>query len=186
MMYLLKLNSSGVLQWQTTFNYTWIHGIESLCVDNSGYIYAAGNLGDGTTNPQVAGLIKFDSSGNIIWQRGLNGYSGTGNTTVSQITWRNGKIYMAGSCQYPTNNQGMIVVVGDNGGNPGTYADGFVWGYGPFTLVSTTDLTVGTITANHSDPGLTPVDGTLTNTSVTITNSVILNLPFYYLFVNSA
>lgn len=168
-MFFGKLNSSGVLQWQKTFNYTWNNGIISMCVDNSGYVYLLGTLG--TT--KVVQVIKMDSTGAIVWQRGLNGYGGTGNTTGLNITWKNGFLYISGFCQYPSTDHGMLIVVNDNGGTVGTLADGFVWGFGPFTVSTSTDLSVTTTTANHSDPGLSATNGTLTDSSTTVTDTVI-------------
>lgn len=74
---LVKYNSSGVLQWQiylslsdTTTNCTF----NSIITDSSGNIYVGGT---DLTNPLLykGFLVKFDTSGAILWQRDIEASS---------------------------------------------------------------------------------------------------------------
>ena len=70
--FILKVNSSGTLQWAKGFGNTQSEP-KSLKVDSSGDIYIAGRT-DGSdrptgTNGNPAALFKFNSSGTTVWER---------------------------------------------------------------------------------------------------------------------
>lgn len=170
--FFLKFNSGGTLQWQTGFNYSFNNGIYAMTLDTSGNIYLAGDFGSTSI---VASLLKFDSSGTLLWGRGLNGYGGTEDTSVNNISWYNGKVLMNGYGFYAGTRYGMLLDVPDDGSLLGTYSGGFVWGFSPFATASSS-LTVGTASQSLNTSALTEAAGTLTDTSSTI--SVIQNIPF--------
>lgn len=173
-MYLMKLNSSGTLQWEKTFNFAYDNGIKSICVDSNNNVYVGGTLGAGTgPNPYVLGCIKLDTSGNIVWQRGLNGYGGTENTYLNNITCSNGKLLITGYAYYAGTKYGLVLSVSDTGGTPGTLANGFVWGLGPFTISSSTDISIATHVDNQSSASLSAVAGTLTDSTASLGQIVI-------------
>lgn len=71
---IMKINSSGVTQWAKTL----LPGVGNLApyqssISLSGNIYVGGirqiTLG---SNPVDAFIVKYDSSGNLLWQRGLS------------------------------------------------------------------------------------------------------------------
>jgi hypothetical protein len=81
---LLKLDSSGNIEWQKTYNggiYCYFNGFNQTCViitalaysvhqtADGGYVLAGlGNLELLDSVPQVPWLAKFDSAGNLLWQ----------------------------------------------------------------------------------------------------------------------
>lgn len=58
----VKYNSSGVLQWQKELTYVTSVLGSKMALDSSGNLYWAGWAG-------VCVLIKFDPSGNVLWQK---------------------------------------------------------------------------------------------------------------------
>lgn len=86
--YLLKYNSSGVLQWQkniSDINAGW----SRMAIDGSDNIYVCG------TNTSSAGgmVVKFDTSGNVVWQRRLGS---TGDDFAGVDIDSSGNVYVAG------------------------------------------------------------------------------------------
>lgn len=80
---ILKFDSSGTLVWQTgLYNNNLDHGSSSysgqnLALDPSGNLYYYTTCHDTVDARTKAALVKFDSSGSIIWQRKLIGASGS-------------------------------------------------------------------------------------------------------------
>jgi hypothetical protein len=96
---LAKYNSSGTIQWQRTLSGASSEAFNSIAVDSSGNIYAAGR-----TNSSGAGnfdtlLTKWDSSGNLSWQRtlGLTGSDSARSVAVDS----SGNVYMTGQLRVP-------------------------------------------------------------------------------------
>ena len=68
---LIKLNNNGDLQWMTGIGGTANNELfRDLVLDSSGNIYATGHEFSGTR--YGAFTVKFDSSGNVLWQTSLN------------------------------------------------------------------------------------------------------------------
>lgn len=172
--YLLKFNSSGTLQWQTGFNFGTSNGYTGIAIDTTNNIYIAGNF-VGAFGSTVQ-LLKFDTSGSLTWGRGLTGYGGTEDCGVNNISWYNGKVLLNGYSYYASTKYGMLLDVLDTGVGLGTKADGYVWGFSPFSLVSSS-LSIGTNSASLSTASLTANAGTLTSSS--FTTSVAHNIPFF-------
>lgn len=170
--FLIMMNSSGVVQWQTGFNFPTQRGFYGSCADNSGNIYIAGDFGTTTT----AQVIKFDSTGNILWTRGLTGYGGTEDCGVNNISWYNGSILINGWAYFAGTKYGMLLEVPDDGSKAGSYANGFVWGFGPFTTASSS-LTISSSTGPaFTATTLADTAGTLTDSATTV--SIAQNIPF--------
>lgn len=163
--YFLKFNSSGVLQWEKTFNYQTNNGWYAMTLDTSGNIYLAGDFG-GTS--VVAQLLKFDSSGTLLWGRGLNGYGGTEDTSVNNISWYNGKILINGNAYFAGTRYGMILDIPDDGTYVGTYAYGFVWGFSAFTVSTSTTLSSSSASQSLNTSSLSEAAGALTATTATL------------------
>ncbi len=67
--FILKLDSSGSLQWQKTWGGSQDDWGTSISVDpSSGNVYVYGSSGDFGSNRHPF-LLKTDSSGNLIWQK---------------------------------------------------------------------------------------------------------------------
>lgn len=175
--FLVKLNSSGTVQWQTTFNYQFNNGAYAITTDNSGNVYIGGDFG----SPIVAMVLKFDSSGTLLWGRGLNGYNLTPSnpstaeaTAVNNITWYQNRLLINGNAYYAGVRYGMLLDVPDDGSLVGTYPGGFVWGYSPFTK-ATSSLTVSSYSQALIDTALTDAAGTLTPSSygIGVTQNIV-------------
>ena len=116
---LSKRNSSGTKLWGRQFgipnsaqNYgPYGYGIAS---DSSGNFYITGRHSDSTSNYAI--LIKYDSAGNLIWQKGIS-ISGTSGFRGNNITTDiNGNIYVIGDT-LSTNQSEIWIGKFDNNGN---------------------------------------------------------------------
>ncbi len=66
---LLKYDSNGNILWQRTWGGSGSEGADALIIDSLDNIYVAGMTRSfGTGEPDVA-LLKYDSNGNLLWQR---------------------------------------------------------------------------------------------------------------------
>jgi hypothetical protein len=165
-----KLNSSGSVQWQRSYDTANFNGVT---LDSSSNVYASG---EGTGTPAYRGhIIKYNSSGTIQWQRRLTatGLSGqdfkywwaigidpNDHIAVSGLTGQGG-----GGIN---NNLGMIARYPNDGAFTGTVTVGGI----PYT----TDTAVGTDAAysvSLSASSLTSSDAGFTDESVTLTEATI-------------
>lgn len=118
---IIKYNSSGTLQWQRKFEVTGITAdlptaFTAVTVDSSGDIYAVGNFAHNTTNQKTHGyIVKYDSSGNITWQRKIAPNAGWDTSTNSGVfpqgvlTDSSGNVYVSGySKTQPQTNQNYM------------------------------------------------------------------------------
>jgi hypothetical protein len=86
---ILKLDGSGAVQWQRQLGPTGVkqgYFYDVKQTSDGGYV-AAGQLSDGTSSntglPLMSVLaVKFDSAGNVTWQRGFNDVGPTGVTAT--------------------------------------------------------------------------------------------------------
>jgi len=112
---LLKLDSSGHIEWQKTYNggiYCYFNGYNQTCTIITALAYSVHQTADGgyvlaglgqlellDSVPQVPWLAKFDSGGNLLWQYFYYDVSSTGRP-ISQ--------YFASST--PTNDGGFMAL----------------------------------------------------------------------------
>lgn len=68
---IIKLNSSGVIQWQRAYNSSYAD-CQSINVDSSGNVYASGLYASGTYSI----VVKYDSSGTLQWARRVSATNG--------------------------------------------------------------------------------------------------------------
>ena len=115
--FVMKLNSSGILQWVTQLGDTTVasggnnsgaDGCDSVAVDDSGNIYCAGNttgaLGEANGGVKDAFVMKLNSSGILQWVTQLGdttlGFAGGDNSGTdgcdSVVLDASGNIYCAG------------------------------------------------------------------------------------------
>jgi hypothetical protein len=73
--YIVKLNSSGTVQWQRRFSglYGRSDGGLHIGVDSLDNVYFLGYTANTSSKSNIV-LIKFDTSGNVIWQRDIGNY----------------------------------------------------------------------------------------------------------------
>lgn len=137
----VKLNNSGVVQWQKQFNSSNIIYPQGISLDASGNVLVVGRIDDGLGKFSIL-ILKINSSGTLIWQ---NQYSATDPTSnqiyAGQITTDSASnIYVTGSFQTPGSfsDTGFVFKIDSSGMliwqtnisppvlNPSTYYSGIV------------------------------------------------------------
>jgi len=167
--FVTKLNSSGTVQWQRSYDTANFNGVT---LDSSSNVYASG---EGLGTPAYRGhIIKYNSSGTIQWQRRLTatlsgqdfkywwaiGTDPNDHIAVSGLTGQ-----AAGGIN---NNLGMIARYPNDGVFTGTVTVG--------GTAYTTDTAVGTdasYTLAFNTASLTSSDAGFTDESVTLTEAAI-------------
>ena len=72
-MLLVKYSSSGVVQWQRILGGNSTDYAQAVAVDSSGNVYIAGMSASNVSGDYDMIVAKYDTSGNIQWQRSLGG-----------------------------------------------------------------------------------------------------------------
>jgi Domain of unknown function (DUF5122) beta-propeller len=111
--YIVKL-TNGAVAWQRIWNGpTIIGGADwSVAVAADGSVYLAGTTSD---NGVDAALVKFDSNGNLLWERTWGGVEADGANAVATHT--DGSVYIVGrTTSFPTGSAGLFVVKFDASG----------------------------------------------------------------------
>tara|TARA_B100000579_G_scaffold263234_1_gene216909 strand:+ start:1495 stop:2919 length:1425 start_codon:yes stop_codon:yes gene_type:complete len=70
--YLVKMNSSGVIQWDAKLGSTGSYSAQSwsdVAIDSSGNVYVCGKSRANSPSPDRGLIAKYNSSGTIQWQR---------------------------------------------------------------------------------------------------------------------
>jgi hypothetical protein len=112
--YIVKL-TNGAVAWQRIWNGpTIVGGADwSVAVAADGSVYLAGTTSD---NGVDAALLKFDSNGNLLWERTWGGVEADGANAVATDT--DGSVYIVGrTTSFPTGSAGLFVVKFDASGN---------------------------------------------------------------------
>ncbi len=150
--WVLKLDSSGVVQWQKTYGDNgWDTGNSITETSEGGYV-AAGSYDTFGSRGYDCWLIKLDASGNVTWQR-TYGYAGHDYAySVSQL------------------NDGGYIVAGEMY-NGGTYFDD----YWIFKLDP--DGYIDTSCTFYNDTSVTGADTSATVTDTAVTGTVSANTP---------
>ncbi|MGQ4876720.1 MAG: SBBP repeat-containing protein [Promethearchaeia archaeon] len=114
--YLLKYDSSGNLIWNAVYSEINPYGECNIAVDNSGYIYISGTTLDYGPNEDDIFLLKYDSSGNLIWIKiwGGIGFDRGYDVAVDSL----GNIYITGMYErFTSSNKEMVLLKYDSSGN---------------------------------------------------------------------
>lgn len=166
---LTKLNSSGNRVWQKSFNgfYIGVTYLESVCVDIDGNIYVVGS--DYVSSYYIGFIIKFDSSGNILWQRTLS-RSGQ-HLRLSYVAFKkSGSIYACGML----NETKMILFKLPDDGSLTGYYNGITYASSSY---STSDINYPTSTRNSGNllyqPSSTAASMTSTTTNFTSSTTTL-------------
>ncbi len=92
---LIKFNPSGGLVWQKTYAGSSHPSYgQGAAVDSLGNIYVAGYYANTGGSDQNATIVKFDSTGNLIWQRSWGGSNPDQGKAVAVDA--SGNVYMTG------------------------------------------------------------------------------------------
>jgi hypothetical protein len=137
--WIIKLNSSGVLQWQKSFGGSDDDSCHDIQQTTDGGYMIGGKTN--STNGDVSGnhggsdfwVTKLNASGNLLWQKSVGG-SGNEALAAIQLTSDGGSI----SAGYADSNNGDIT------GNHGSY---------DFCVVKIKDCTPCTLVTNTNDSG---------------------------------
>lgn len=117
-----KYDSLGALVWSRTHSgpgggkdVAW-----GLAVDGASNVYVAGEEGQAVAGEgQNWLLIKYDSSGNVIWSRSFNGTaSGSDVARAVGVSSVDGSIVAAGETENPGQGLGWLITKYDSSGNP--------------------------------------------------------------------
>lgn len=120
--FIIKLNSSGTVQWQNHIDEFQPSGV---CTDNIGNVYIIGSTPiTGSSTSGAIYIAKFDSSGSLQWCNELADSSSTYNLKSLEIIHENGYLYVTGNLfTLPITNNllgGMVFRLNADGTIPGT------------------------------------------------------------------
>ncbi|RPI19179.1 MAG: T9SS C-terminal target domain-containing protein [Ignavibacteriae bacterium] len=107
----LKLNNNGIIQWTNIYDDSSSNSdaANSLALDQWGNIYAAGSSTNTSFNADYL-TVKYNPSGNVIWQNRFNG-TGSGNDFAYSIAVsRNGDAYITGTSYCSENNFNYLTI----------------------------------------------------------------------------
>lgn len=114
---LLKLDTSGSLLWQRRFgNNSATIFFADVAADDSGNIYVSGVGNASGSNDAI--IVKYDSSGNLLWQRRIGSSSDEGFYSINSD---GGSIIMAGNYRVSSFQRGMLFKLPNDGSLTGTY-----------------------------------------------------------------
>ncbi len=92
--FLLKFNSTGDLVWQRTWGGSKVDEAFAVAAYSSSNIYVAGSTASFGAGAKDALLLKFDSAGNLLWQRI---WGGSANDTAHGLALdSSGNVYLTG------------------------------------------------------------------------------------------
>ncbi|MCI0446516.1 SBBP repeat-containing protein, partial [bacterium] len=93
----IKYDSNGSELWVQSYNAPGSGGDDGpdISVDSAGNVYVAG-IGFGNNFPYNYLVLKYDSSGNFLWEKRYDG-SVFNRATVKLFVDRNGNVYLAGT-----------------------------------------------------------------------------------------
>jgi uncharacterized delta-60 repeat protein len=101
----IKYNSNGTEAWVAIYNGPGNNedAVNSLEIDNSGNIYAAGNsIGAGSGSDFT--VIKYNPNGTEAWVKRFNGPGNGGDAALSVKVDGSGNVYVSGYADYGANN----------------------------------------------------------------------------------
>lgn len=102
--YTQKLDSNGTPLWSYGIFYGGTREEEGkeIKVDNSGNVYVGFNSDVNGTNPDC-GVIKYNSSGNLVWAYGYNGTSNDTDKLTDMKIDKDGNVYLLGNSKTLSN-----------------------------------------------------------------------------------
>ena len=90
-----KYNSSGTIQWQRRIGGAGDEEGNNVAIDSNGDVYIAGATTTSTAGAQDFYIVKYNSSGTLVWQRRLGSASGDSANGIAIDS--TDSIYVAGS-----------------------------------------------------------------------------------------
>lgn len=154
---IVKYDTSGTIQWQRSLGGTRSDVSGSICTDGTGNVFITGSTNISAGDDDII-IARYDSSGNIQWQRSISGTVGyTQNGTA--IAAKANSIFVGGKGITTADGSGqqfLIVKLPKDGSRTGTYA-GYTYATKTLTDAART-LTTGT-------PAISPAAVTISATA---------------------
>ena len=116
---IVKYNSSGTLQWQrqlgTDTSSIWDDQFYKLVIDSSDNIYVSGWEATSSTATDAL-VVKYDSSGTVLWRRRLGLSAGSSEEWAYGIALDgSNNVYINGGNKYPSNTLGFLAKYDSSG-----------------------------------------------------------------------
>jgi len=163
---LAKYNSSGTIQWQRVLGGTGQNEGRGIAVDSLDNVYVTATTDEAGAGSDDFGIVKYNSSGTIQWQRVLGGTGAEAGWAVAIDSSDN--LYVVG--QTSSTGAGgvdsLLAKLPSDGSLTGTYVlDGVNIVY------AASSLTAATSTFTSSTSSLTAATSTLTSATSTLTDA---------------
>ena len=177
--WIIKLNSSGVIQWQKRLDHpsgvgSWVR-LRAIDVDDSGNVYVGGQVDYNGRTPFWACL---DSSGDFQHARYLkNTVDSAGEDHLSALKIKGDAVYFCGKWKVDSANyHGMVVKVPKDGTATGSYGPSNIFEYGSWTMtVTNTSFSMADLDNGGSD---WPVNNpSATNVTINPANDYVSETP---------
>ncbi|MFW9940206.1 MAG: hypothetical protein ACFFFT_04145 [Candidatus Thorarchaeota archaeon] len=106
---LVKYNSNGELQWNRSWGEEGDYAFNKVIVDSQNNIYVTGHTKNITGDTDAIYLIKFNSSGDLLWNYT---WCGDGDSTIAEITLDSmNNIYLVGQIENITDLSDDILLI---------------------------------------------------------------------------
>ncbi|OGG44698.1 MAG: hypothetical protein A3F84_28760 [Candidatus Handelsmanbacteria bacterium RIFCSPLOWO2_12_FULL_64_10] len=112
----LKYDSAGNLAWERRYNGAANNndGAYALSIDGSGNVYVTGGSWNGSNFDYLT--LKYDSAGNLAWERRYNGPANSHELAKSLSVDGSGNVYVTGESENASNSD-YLTLKYDSGGN---------------------------------------------------------------------
>lgn len=128
-LFIVKYDTLGNVMWaETSSNTTWSNAMYALCADNLGNVYATGHFQDNSITfgnitlnnseptTQDIFLVKYNSSGTVIWAKSIGGNNhDVGNSVCVDGS---GNVILTGNFSSPTITVGTTTITNKSPGSP--------------------------------------------------------------------
>jgi hypothetical protein len=179
--FLAKYDSSGTIQWQKRLFSTGTDLGQNIAVDSSNNVYVCGSqTPSGSPTITSAIVAKYDSSGNLQWQRRVTPLSSVSATAIRAfgIAANSGFIYICGNASIVSSTFGAGMVgkfPADGGGLANITVETESYTYAAASLTdAVTSLTDASTTLADTASALTDTVSTLTDAPTTLTSTTTI------------
>ena len=163
----LKISSAGSVVWQRTLSGNNSVTGNGIAVDSAGDVYLCCDTNPGGSLQGQYGIVKYNSSGTVQWQRMFGRDSQT--DTPFQIVAKNDSVYVNGRIT-PSAYQTLVLKVPDDGSLTGTYGD-YTYSSLSLTATSTGPLTGSTPSNTNTSSSVTIGTASLTSAVSSLSSS---------------